>query len=242
MLHLWIGIAAGLAATPHCAGMCGGFALHLSRAAGGRPWIRQLLFLAGKTFTYAFLGALAGSFGQLLLRSRFFSSQHLLAYLLGGLMVLFGLVMLQLFPAVRLSSRSSPELGLFKQLYSHFFHSPSPWASLLLGVATGFLPCSITLAMLAGATAAHSPLLGLFIMTGLGLGTAPVLLGIGFSGTLLDTRLRRIGLRGAGIIMILLGLSVALRPTGLMRHLLPSGHHQCCGEAGPPGHGSHASH
>ena len=60
MLHFWIGIAAGLAATPHCAGMCGGFPLHLARATEGRPWVRQLLFLVGKTFTYSFLGALAG--------------------------------------------------------------------------------------------------------------------------------------------------------------------------------------
>ena len=29
---IWIGLAGGVAAFPHCLGMCGGFALHLSRA------------------------------------------------------------------------------------------------------------------------------------------------------------------------------------------------------------------
>jgi sulfite exporter TauE/SafE len=42
--HLLIGVLAGLAATPHCIGMCGGFSLHLARVAN-RQVVATRLFL-----------------------------------------------------------------------------------------------------------------------------------------------------------------------------------------------------
>lgn len=223
LTYLWVGLIAGLAATPHCAGMCGAFPLHLSHAGGeGRPLVRHLLYLAGKTLTYTFFGALAGLLGNLIVHSRSVSySQQLLAYVLGGAMILFGLTMLGAFHSSRLPAAGLPDWSLLRQLYGAFFRSPSKAASLLLGVATGFLPCPITFAMAAAAGASHSVASGMLTMAGLGLGTSPVLLGIGFSGTLVDTRLRRVGLRGAGVIVILIGVIAVLRPTGLFCRILP---------------------
>jgi len=234
-----MGLIAGLAASPHCAGMCGAFPVHLSRVAGsGRPLVRQVLFLSGKTCTYAFLGALAGMFGNLLLRSRVFtSSQHLFAYAAGAVLIIFGLTMLNLFPTLRLPTPSLQESGLLGRFYGHFFRAPGPSAALTLGLATGFLPCPITLAMAAAAAATHSVFAGIITMAGLGLGTAPALLGVGFGGTLIDARLRRIGLRGAGVVVILLGGITLLRPTGALCRLLPAGAHATCSCAA---HGHHS--
>jgi len=227
--QLWVGLLVGLAAAPHCAGMCGAFPLHLSRTVGrGRPLLRQLLYLAGKTSTYAFLGALAGTLGQLVVQSRLLSSsQNIAAYALGAAMLIFGLMMLNVLPKVRLPAVDAGEPGLFRRIYGHFFRSPSLGASLILGAATGFLPCPITLAMAAAAAVTHSAPLGALTMAGLGLGTVPVLLGIGFSGTLLDTRIRRIGMRGAAAIVIILGVITMLRPTTLLHRALPHGS-SCC--------------
>jgi sulfite exporter TauE/SafE len=62
---------AGLAATPHCLGMCGGFPLHLAKAGGrGNVVFRQMLFVLGKAFTYMFLGTLAAAFGAIYLKTR----------------------------------------------------------------------------------------------------------------------------------------------------------------------------
>ena len=226
MSYLWLGLLAGLAASPHCAGMCGPFPLHICRSqAPGRPLARQLLFLLGKTFSYVFLGALAGFFGHLLHSRLFASSQNLLAYLLGGAMIVLGLAMLDLLPRPRISTDRQRVGALFQGLLGGFFSSPGPLASFLLGIASGFLPCAVPLALLAVAAASHSVPTGMLTMAGLGLGTAPVLLAIGLSATLFDLRLRRISLRGAALIVILLGVMTLLRPTGLLHHVLPGGHH-----------------
>lgn len=225
MTNLWLGLVAGLAASPHCAGMCGPFPLHICRSqAPGRPLVRQLLFLLGKTFSYVFLGALAGFFGHLLHSRLFASSQNLLAYLLGGAMIVLGLAMLDLLPH-RFPTEKLSGGALFQGLLGGFFSSPGPLASFLLGIASGFLPCAVPLALLAVAAASHSVPTGMLTMAGLGLGTAPVLLAIGLSATLFDLRLRRISLRGAALIVILLGVMTLLRPTGLLHHVLPGGHH-----------------
>jgi sulfite exporter TauE/SafE len=53
---------AGLAASWHCIGMCGGFACALSGGRRGAQALqRQLLYNAGRVTTYCFLGALAGA-------------------------------------------------------------------------------------------------------------------------------------------------------------------------------------
>ena len=55
------GLVAGFLNTPHCLGMCGGFPLHLAKSSKkGKATLRQVLFVTGKTFTYVFLGAMAG--------------------------------------------------------------------------------------------------------------------------------------------------------------------------------------
>ena len=226
MTELWIGLGAGvmtgLAATPHCAGMCGVFPLHLARVAGGRPVARQLLYLLGKSFSYAFLGALAGAFGQLVIKSGWLvSSRHLLAYALGGMMVVFGLMMLGLFPGRRIKQLEATDGGLLGSLYGNVFRSPSLSGSFVLGLATGFLPCPITMVALAGAAATHSAVGGIAVLVGLGVGSAPVLLGIGLSGTLVDARIRRIGLRGAGALVVVFGLFTLLRTAGVVKGLLP---------------------
>lgn len=224
MSFFLIGLAAGLAATPHCAGMCGAFPLHLARGSGrGRPLARHLLYLGGKTFTYAFLGALAGLSGRFVVQSRLVASQHLLAYAAGAALVIFGAAMLHLFPSVRLPAPGGKAWGLLGDVYARFLEAPSSGAGFLLGVGAGFLPCPITLAVMAAAAASHSVALGMMTMAGLGIGTAPVLLGIGFSGALVDARVRRIGLRAAGVIVIALGLITLLRPSGMLCRVLPVG-------------------
>jgi len=226
--YLWMGIIAGLAASPHCAGMCGAFPLHLARAAGrGRPALRHALYLAGKLFTYAFLGGLAGLLGQRLVASRAVaSSQEYLAYVAGAALVVIGLAMLDLVPKPSFVGRDGQGWSFLRQLYAHLFRAPGPWGSFALGVATGFLPCPITLAMLGLAAAGHSVTTGMAILTGLGIGTAPALLGVGLSGTLFvrarqAVPLRRLGLRGAGAVVIALGVITMLRPIGALCRVLP---------------------
>ncbi len=216
-----LGLVAGLLATPHCAGMCGVFPLCLARAAG-RVWPRQALYHVGRLLTSAFLGALAGAFGQVIVdRLALGASGRVLAYSFGVAMLLMGAVMLGARPAARPQPEEASGGGLLRSFAAHFAAVPGPLAGLLLGVATEFLPCGITLAVLAFCVATHSALLGSVTMLGLGLGAVPVLLAIGLSAALLDARVRLLGLRAAGILMLALGLLALARPTGLLCRYLP---------------------
>jgi uncharacterized protein len=224
MTYFIVGFITGLLATPHCAGMCGPFPLYLSRlTASGHPFIRQLLYILGKTFTYAFLGAVAGIFGEWLIQILFIGSHRMiLGYILGGVMLAMGLVMLGVIPAFRISTASMETTSFITRIMSQFLHTPGASGSLLLGVFSGFLPCGVTIAGLAIAVSSHSAVWGMFTMLGLGLGTAPVLLAIGMSAVLLNARLRLIGLRFAGLLMLLVGIMTILRPTGILHTLIPS--------------------
>jgi len=212
------GALAGLAAAPHCLGMCGGFPLHLSGGAKGYQVIaRPLLFVLGKTFTYAFLGALGGFAGNVIVHSGIFSqSQRFLSYGAGAVMVVFGLAML----GVRLPRMPRgigvQDSGLMSKVYGAFFVAPGRASSLCVGLAAGFLPCPITLALLVPAVASHQVFTGMAFMTGLGLGTAPPLLAAGIFGSALDRRLRVVGLRAAGIVVVAVGIILMVRGTGLL--------------------------
>ena len=228
---LWLGIIAGIAATPHCAGMCGAFPLHLSVSGRGRPLARQALYLVGKTLTYAFIGALAGMLGHWVTRNSAAAHyQNVFAYVLGGGMILFGLAMLGAVTRFRLPVPSVQDSGVFRHIYAAFFQTPGGTAALLLGAATGFLPCPITLSWAAVAAATQSVFRGMIAMIGLSIGTWAILLFVAISGSALNARVRRIGLRGAGLIVLCLGLITVLRPSPLLHRFLPhfGGADTCC--------------
>ena len=98
MSYIWIGLAGGAAAFAHCLGMCGGFALHLSRAQDRWETLgRQLLWQGGKTSTYIFLGAMAGLFGRWLGGVTIIPRiQDVLTYGAGALLIFMGARMLNL--------------------------------------------------------------------------------------------------------------------------------------------------
>jgi len=229
----WIGLAAGLAATPHCLGMCGGFPLHLARQTGrGKAILRPALFVLGKSFTYVFLGALAGAMGIILFRNTGLSvAAPAMRMAAGVLMVIIGLGL----AGVRVPL---PKLlpwrigtGLGKGIFSGFLTSPGPLSAFLLGLGAGFLPCPLPMAMLAAAAAGHHVPAGMAMMAGVGLGTAPGLLAIGLFGVGLDRRFSRVGMRLAGIVVILMGLMILGRATGLVGTGHAAGHSPpaCCG-------------
>ncbi|MFQ5808977.1 MAG: sulfite exporter TauE/SafE family protein, partial [Armatimonadota bacterium] len=202
-----LGLAAGLAATPHCLGMCGCFPLHLARSSGPRDLLaRQVLYVLGKAFTYVFLGAVVGFVGEVLVRSEWaIGSRKLLAGAAGAVMIVCGLQMLGL--RLRLSARwlNVQDWGPVTQLYDCFFRTPGLWAAFMLGLLTGFLPCPVTAAMLVAAAATQSVVAGMIVMGAVAIGTAPVLLAVGLSGGLLSARFKAVGLRAAGVVLIVLG-------------------------------------
>jgi uncharacterized protein len=248
--YLWIGFAGGLLAFAHCLGMCGGFVLHLSQEKNKKRMVTgQLLWQAGKLSSYMFLGAMAGYAGRFL-ELLFFNHgqfQNLLSYASGGIILFMGLSLLGLLP-VRGKVPGSAGVTVLAGLIRKFFTASSPGAAFSLGMATGFLPCPIILAFLVYSLQSGSVLTGMATMGALSLGTMLPLLLLGGITRLTGLHLRSWGPKAGGIILILLGLTTALRGTAIYHHLLgcppkPALHQAqsneikpCCAEV--PGNGS----
>jgi sulfite exporter TauE/SafE len=239
--HLWIGFAGGLLAFAHCLGMCGGFVLHLSREQHPKKVVlNQLLWQSGRIFTYTLLGALAGYAGGFLatLFMNHLLLRNLLTYLAGGVIIVMGLSLLGLLP-VRRSAGGSGTF-LLASFCGRFFHGSSPGTALSLGIATGFLPCPIILAFLAYALQSRSVATGMAIMAALGAGTMVPLLVLAMVTRFTRLHLRSWGPTAGGLILILLGVTTALRGTAAFHHLLgcpspvvaaqpaPGGDMPCC--------------
>ena len=257
LTSLVIGLAAGLAATPHCLGMCGGFPLHLTRIpapAGSRPsgdavW-KLLLFVTGKCFTYVFLGALASALGVILLKNTSFA--HVAPAMrigAGAVTLLFGLTMLGLRRPRRkkpggggsgADTRSGDREeggnahrdygGIWTAILGSLLARPTATSSFVLGLGVGFLPCPLPIAMLAVAAASHDVPQGIALMAGVGLGTAPGLLAVGLLGMGLNWKLKRWGMRAAGVMVSVIGVLTICRAIGGMprSHMVDTVVPPCC--------------
>lgn len=154
---------AGLIGSPHCIGMCGGFAL----ACGGKV-SHTAAWHAGKILTYALLGALAGLFGHLVPGPLWVAtavSALLIIWFAAGLAGLVPEPTLKIPGLARLAARAAAK----GDLGSRF----------LFGIATGLLPCGLIYATLGIAVASGDALTGAMAMAAFGLATAPLLAAFG---------------------------------------------------------------
>lgn len=208
------GVVFGVANSAHCAGMCGAFAL---RAGDGDPaLVRMGLYLGGKTFTYLFLGSLAGMLGATLL-PQFVGAQAALGIAVGLALVIVG---------VRILRPRGPRLGTsrlgawFGRMLTPLFRGAAVAARhespLTLGVLTGFLPCGLVYLAAAQAAATGSPASGASLMAGFGVGTMPVLLAIGLAGHSVIARLGASRVRIAGGLIVIIAGAV-----GIARAVMP---------------------
>lgn len=215
----WLTAAAlTFAASIHCVGMCGGFvaALGAFRTRRGLSvFLDQLLLQVGKASTYAFLGALAGAFGAALLRSATFNwTARVLALLAGAAMAAAGLTLLGLRGRGTdlFVTRIAP---LWHRLVGPLLQDRPAGSSLLIGMAMGFLPCPLVYAGLAAAAASGSAAGGALILGGVALGTVPALTAVALFGSAVPLNWRRILARGAGVLLILVGLVTFARGVGM---------------------------
>lgn len=225
--HLWIGFTGGLLAFAHCLGMCGGFVLYLSHRPGSTALARHLLWQAGRVTTYLFLGALAGYSGHLLKGLLQFTwLQNAFSYLSGAVIIVMGLAVLGLIPVGKYADNS--DSGLLTAIFGQsLFIRPSSASAIVLGMATGCLPCPIVIAFLAYAVQTESVTGGMSVMAGLGLGTVVPLLLLGAFSSTFSRWSRRWGRWTGGTILVLLGLLTMLRGSSAFHHLLG-----CPGHAG----------
>lgn len=158
-------LLAGLVGSPHCVGMCGGFAV----AAGARGPAGALAWTLGRLSTYAALGALAGAAGQALPGPTWVGT-----VVAAGFLVWFAAKLAGLVGDVRFRV---PLLAAAGRRLAGRADLPGRFA---FGAVNGLLPCGLVYAALAFPVASGSAIAGAAAMVAFGLGTAPAL---GFAAT-----------------------------------------------------------
>lgn len=153
-------LLAGLVGSPHCVGMCGGFAV---AAFGGGP-SRGLAWTAGRLSTYAVLGVIAGAVGHALPGPGWVGTAVAAGFLVWFAAKLAGVD----------AARAPAIPGLARAAKALVGRTDLP-SRLLFGGLTGLLPCGLVYAALSFPVASGSPLVGALTMVAFGLGTVPAL-------------------------------------------------------------------
>jgi hypothetical protein len=214
------GVMAGLAAAPHCAGMCGPIAAFACSGGGrvrGAPWRYQL----GRMSSYALAGAAvghAGSFVTATLPGAWTSA--VLSWSLAAVMA---------FAAWRLwrvgrpagTPSASPTVPLRRKpskpsrigrLLARLGQTPY-----LLGFLTALLPCGALAAALLLAAGTGAAVGGGLVMGSFAVGSSVGLLGAAWLATLLRRRRRPVAVRALAVALMVGSVLLAVRPVGALQ-------------------------
>lgn len=173
----------GLVASAHCAGMCGGLQMAMQ---SGQPTVlrskrdalRHLLLLnLGRTLTYVLAGAFFASVGYAVL------IQLDIANNVRWLRVLTGVVVFLIGIHIAFGKRRPFEFleplgaALWRPMSRLINHQSNRWhASIVTGVAWGFLPCGLVYSVLVATVFSNDIAQSALTMAGFGLGTMPALI------------------------------------------------------------------
>jgi len=205
-----VGLTAGIST---CMALVGGLILAASarfvekhpQASTLQKFKPHLFFNAGRIISFFVLGGIIGYAGSFLQLST--TTLGLLTIAVGGVMVLMGLQLTEIF--LRLSRLKftlpkgiSRALGIKEQSEKEYSHKNS----FILGAFTFFLPCGFTQAMQLFAISSGSPIIGAFTMGIFALGTAPGLLGVGGLTSVIKGAFAKPFFKFAGLVVIFMAV------------------------------------
>jgi uncharacterized protein len=204
-----IGILTGF----HCIGMCGSFVVNYARSAETRAQaIRShVAYGSGKTLSYVMIGAGFGLLGALITITP--QMRGIAALLAGVFLLLFGLKMLNVWPALRRLNIRLPA-AFTREVASEIHQRKHPF---VIGLLNGLLlGCGPLQAMYIMAAGTGDPVQGGILLFFFGLGTLPPLLGYGFFANVLSARAVSEMVRVSGILVIAMGIMMAQRGIGFL--------------------------
>lgn len=207
----------GLLGGTHCAGMCGGIVSAITmglpnniRSNSNNLTLYLLLYNLGRIISYIMAGLLIASLTLGL--SRFADNmpiRKVVTIFAAIMMILLGFYLSGWWPK---GINKIEQAGFFiwrfiKPFAQKFIPIKSPTQAFLAGILWGWLPCGLVYTALIWATSAETILQGGLVMASFGIGTLPVLLGIGFFSSSLIRYIQQQWLRSTtGIIMIAYGI------------------------------------
>ncbi|MDR1505957.1 MAG: sulfite exporter TauE/SafE family protein [Treponema sp.] len=201
----------GLVTSLHCAAMCGGINLSqcLPGAAGERParaaaLVPAVLYNSGRVVSYTVVGIIVGAAGSVLTVSGRF--QGILQLAAGVFMVIMGINMLGIFPALRRFSLHMPKIFTRK----NDGQNRGGGRPLVVGLLNGLMPCGPLQAMQLYALSTGSPIAGGVSMFLFSMGTVPFMFGIGALSSLLTNApaLTAKAAKAGAVLVAVLGLTM----------------------------------
>jgi sulfite exporter TauE/SafE len=223
----------GLLGSVHCAGMCGGIvgALSVAPAAGRtvpvrvmstRPALANVLaYNLGRIGSYMLAGALAGGVGQgagVLAR---LPALQAAGYWMANLMLaMLGLYLMDAWRGLaRLEQGGQLLWRHVAPLLRRLQPFDGPGRMLAAGALWGWLPCGMVYSVLVTAMLSGSAPAGALVMLAFGIGTLPMLLGLGLASARLRGCLRLRSVRVAcGALVLGFGLLGLARAAGGLPH------------------------
>lgn len=206
--------------------MCGPItvAFSLSQQTGDDTRWSQLRFHVllnlGRVVSYALVGASIGALGSVLVASGQMAGVG--SVLRRGIGVLTGLMLIW-FGLAQIVPNYVPQVPLLNPMAQAGLHSklsramqqlslnPQRWTPLLLGLTWGLLPCGFLYAAQLKAAETTSMWMGGATMLAFGLGTLPMMLGVGVSTSLLSADRRGQLFRLGGWITLTIGILILFR-------------------------------
>ncbi len=167
-----------------------------------------MAYNAGRIITYCLLGILFGLVGY----------TFLMAGLQRWVSIALGVALLLGLFASRRLALARPVTSAVNQLKSSMavlLRRRSLAGLALLGLLIGLLPCGLVYVACAGAAATGGTLAGTSYMAAFGVGTVPMMLGIGLSGRLVPVSLRLKLVKTIPVCVFLLGTLLILRGMSL---------------------------
>lgn len=212
----------GLLGSGHCLGMCGGLVSGFFIRLGARGVAPHLAYHGARLGVYTVIGLIAASLGTVLVQTGFFGKiQGILQMAMGLVVILLGLDLAGISPW-RNTLGFAPLAWLRRQFVQAGQKGPLAGAA-LGGAINGLMPCAMTMAMAVKATTAASVGEGMLLMLVFGLGTLPAMFSASWLFGRLGPRLRGWLLRGAAVLVVVLGISTlwqGARYYAVMRSLL----------------------
>ncbi len=212
MTALAAGLLLGLAASGHCAVMCGPLMVALRSQTGRRGAAGIGLYHAGRVLVYAGLGAAAGAAGQAIVAGGFGRALSLGA----GVVLLVMAAGRAGFPLPGRVSAGGVGRIVGRALAALRVHRAAhPAAGMLLaGGLNGLLPCGLLYGALVGAAGLARPAASAGVMVMYGLGTTPLLAAIWWSAGSVAASLRARVRLAAPLVLAVVGLLLIARGAG----------------------------
>ena len=196
-------VLVGFLTSFHCVGMCGPLILgYVAKSAteGHKSYGAHLLYGLGKTLSYTVIGAMFGAFGAIVAFTPY--AQGAVGMAAGIFLILFGLHMLEVFPALSHFQFKTPKF-VMRFVGKEYRKHSNPF---IIGLLNGLMIiCGPLQAMYVMAAGTGSWTQGAAILFFFGIGTLPLLLGFGFLTSLLSANLTPKLLKASGLVVMILG-------------------------------------